>query len=341
MRQRSPVAGYLAAGWAAAYAGLRAYWTMGGEWLAVRCSATEAATATAADPCASRPLPELDGLAGWGSVLALAAMAVLALATVRPFGQRIPRTGLLAATWIGALALLCFGGQILLLNLLRVLLWITGLPGWAAEPYWTLFVDQLIVLAGVGALAVAAWSYQRRTRPESVDVRAVGRRLRRFGWAATLAPLPYATLKAVWALGYPVGGYRESGLVGAHHWYSPLADFSVTIPVFGALCAVALIQGWARWVPRRLVLGAGWIGGVGLLSMGLPAAVTTIGEFVGLAELPTAPGSANLWVIGLTYGGFLFWGTALVGLITCYQALTQHPAPARFPGPAVQEASIR
>jgi hypothetical protein len=313
---------------------------MGGEWLAARCGATEAATASAADPCADRPLPELDGLAGWGSVSALAVMAVLALATVLPFGRRIPRTGLLAATWIGALGLLCFGGQILLLNVIRVLLWVTGLPGWAGEPYWTLVVGQLIVLAGVVLFAAAAWSFQRRTRPGPTDVRATRRWLRGFGWAAALAPLPYATLKAVWALGHPVGGYRESGLAGAHHWYSPLTDFSVTIPVFGALCAIALIHGWARWVPRRLVLAAGWTGGVGLLSMGLPAAVTTIGALAGVAELPTAPGSADLWVIVLTYGGFLCWGAALVGLIACHQTLTRRPAPIRSVRPAVQRAGL-
>ncbi|MEV4400370.1 hypothetical protein [Nonomuraea sp. NPDC049607] len=339
MRHRSPVAGHLAAGWAAAYAGLRAYWSMGGEWLAARCTPIEAATA--ADQCAGRPLPQLDGLAGWGSVLALAGLAVLALATVRPFGRRLPRTALLAAIWAGTLALLCFGGQILLLNLLRVLLWVTGLPGWAAEPYWTLVVDQLIVLAGVGALAVAAWSFQRRTRPELTDARATGRWLRAYGWTAALAPLPYATLKAVWALGHPVGGYQESGLAGAHHWYSPLTDFSVTIPVCGALCAVALIQGWARWVPRPLVLAAGWTGGVGLLSMGLPAAVTTLGALAGLTELPSAPGSANPWVFGVTYGGFLVWGAALVGLITCYQALSRRPAQLRAVRPAARKESMR
>ncbi|MEV2272371.1 hypothetical protein [Nonomuraea africana] len=319
MRSRTPVAGYVAAGWAVAYAGLRAYWTMGGDWLAARCDAAEAAKATAADPCETRPLPELDALPGWGSVLALVVVAVLALATVRPFGRRLPRTGLLVANGVAALALLCLGGQILLLGLLRVLFWVTGLPGWAGEPYWALFAGQLIVLAGVGTLAVATWSFQRRTRPASVDVVAARLWLRRFGLAAAVAPLPYAGLKAVWALGYPVGGYVESGLSGEHHWYSPLADPSVTVPVFGSLCAIALIFGWVRWVPRWMVLTAGWAGGVGLLSMGLPAAVTTVGALLGLAALPTAPGSANLWVICLTYGGFLCWGAALVGLMTSFQ----------------------
>ncbi|GAA3473218.1 hypothetical protein [Nonomuraea roseola] len=321
MRSRTLVAGYAAAAWALAYAGLRAYWTMGGDWLAARCDATEAAKATAADPCETRPLPELDALAGWGSVLALIAVAVLALATVRPFGRRLPRTGLLVTTLVAALVLLCLGGQILLLGLLRVLFWFTGLPGWAGEPYWALFAGQLIVLAGVGTLVVAVWSFRRRTGSESVDVEAARRWFRRFGWMAAVAPLPYAVLKAVWALGWPVGGYVESGLSGEHHWYSPLADPSVTIPVFGSLCAIALISGLAGWVPRWMVLTAGWAGGVGLLSMGLPAAVTTVGALAGLAELPTAPGSADLWVICLTYGGFLCWGAALVGLMAFYQQL--------------------
>ncbi|MEU7004685.1 hypothetical protein [Nonomuraea sp. NPDC046570] len=328
MRQRSHAAGYLAAAWAAAYAALRGYWTLGGDWLAARCGAEEAAKATAVDLCEHRPLPELGAWAGWVSVAALAALAVLALATVRPFGRRIGRAWLLAASWSGALALLSLGGELLLLNLLRVALWFTGLPGWATEPYWTLVAGQLVVLAGVVAFAAAARSHQLRTRPEAVDVRAATRWFHRFGWAAALAPLPYVTLKAVWALGFPVGGYHESGLVGEHHWYSPLTDLSVTVPLFGTLCAVALIRGWAGWVPRPLVLGAAWVGGVGLLSMGLPAAVTTIGVAAGLAEFPTAPGSADLWVIALTYGGFLCWGAALIGLVIFYQALTQ-PAPSQ------------
>ncbi|MFJ6478585.1 hypothetical protein ACIQK6_00360 [Streptomyces sp. NPDC091682] len=230
-----------------------------------------------------------------------------------------------AVVGVGALGASVSGAVVLrgLRPALRVLLWVVcGLAGMTAFSLLmdviTLVLGQGVdswastankVLAAVGAVLLAATARSGRRRPAGSAVRApsAAPRLIQLGaWAGTLAFVPYAAMKLVWASGGTFAGITgEEVLVvsernGASEVFLTLEswglDPTALLAVLGVFLLWGLVRPWGqvfpRWtpflrgrrVPRWLPLAPALLGaatlapygvaGVGYLALATAGAVT-------------------------------------------------------------------
>lgn len=209
----------------------------------------------------------------WPGAVVLLVGSVIAAATVRPWGRRMPSRVLSAGAW-GVAALALTGSCMVLLNLVQLVL-----TGTADD--WVTFVERLC-LAAVGALFTAtALAHTRRSAGVCLrcgrahPAQLTGRRhpdphaappvIRRIAYAGCCAFLPYLVLHTLGAAGVP--GIEPNGFRPT--WYMLLAGFC------GAGLAVFLLLGlvrpwgmvfprWTLWlagsrVPRFLPLTPVWL----------------------------------------------------------------------------------
>ena len=142
-----------------------------------------------------------------------------------------------------------------------------------------------------------------------------------YGYAAFVLALPYPVLRTCWALGGTLG-LEWPGAAG--HGFVP---WLACVPwLLAAALSLLLVPTW-RWVPRRLLLAAGWCA-TAIVAMTGPAACWS------LATQLVAGGDLGLkgiaaWVPGLFYGSWLLWAIA-AGAATCsYQLRRAAAAGAR------------
>jgi hypothetical protein len=88
------------------------------------------------------------------------------------------------------------------------------------------------------------------------------------------------------------------------------------IKVGGALLALAFVQGWGRMIPRRLLLVAGWVAGMGMLLYGginfiAGACVALLGA-IDVIESPA--GTSAFWWHLLLWDPWWMLGGALFGV---------------------------
>ncbi|MBE1461576.1 hypothetical protein [Kibdelosporangium phytohabitans] len=198
-----------------------------------------------------------------------------------------------------------------------------------AWPVW----NQVVVLVGAILWAGTTLVSQRATRG---GCGSCGRRpglasaawttppvARRWGtWAvvvAVLAPLPYAVVRYVWALGVPWGISPEFHAAG-WPWLWVLGAGLATAAVGGAVLTLGLIRPWGevfpRWVPR--LRGRPVPPGLPLWSGGLVAVILTMAN-VSLAHRSITTGEPmdvlfQLWVL---------WGLGLGGATLAYYYRTR------------------
>jgi hypothetical protein len=210
-----------------------------------------------------------------------------------------PRLGR-ALSWSGLLLLLWTAGG-LPIDLLRVAsLVVPGLtpPGvdWAGLTTRALALAALVVLA---RLTLA--------RPA-----APARAASWYGYAALALALPYPLLKTWWALGGTLG-LRWPGAGGLS------GSFALWLPAVPWLLAAALsllLRLTPRWLPRRLLLVAGWSATVVVAMVG-PAACWSLVS--GLIDGDADFGGMAGWVFGVFYGSWLFWAIAAGAATRSYQ----------------------
>jgi hypothetical protein len=135
-------AGYAACAWALCYGGLQLYWVLGGRGGVLGGVASD-----------------VGFVAGWESVVLCALGAGVALATVRPSGQWMPRLVLVIVCWSTSVVLVwaSFTGRAVFLQVLDVL-------GLALAPDWPSFLQKTLLLGGGLLWGATALSYQRRSR---------------------------------------------------------------------------------------------------------------------------------------------------------------------------------
>ena len=132
-----------------------------------------------------------------------------------------------------------------------------------------------------------------------------------YGYAAFALALTYPVIKTWWALGGTLGlmwpGAAGYGIV----------PWLPSIPwLLAASLSLLLVPMW-RWMPRRLLLVAGW-SATAVVAMVGPAAcwslVTTLvsGSNTGLGGIAT-------WIPGLFYGSWLLWAIAAGAATRSYQ----------------------
>lgn len=138
-----------------------------------------------------------------------------------------------------------------------------------------------------------------------------------YGYAACVLALPYPVLRVVWALGGTPGLSRPGA---AGQGYAPLV---LAIPwVLAAILSLLLVPTW-RWMPRRLLLVAGWTATAIVATIG-PAALWALVSALAAPVAPAplsgakAPGIAT-WVFALFYGSWFLFAIAAGAATRSYQ----------------------
>jgi len=135
-----------------------------------------------------------------------------------------------------------------------------------------------------------------------------------YGYAAFLLALPYPVLRMHWALGGTLG-LASPGAAG--EGWEPLL---IAFPWALAAVLSLLLVSPPRWMPRRLLLAAGWSATVIVAMIG-PAAflsfVTALASGGG-----TGPGDIEVWVFGLFYGSWFLWAILGGAATRSYQVRT-------------------
>jgi hypothetical protein len=167
-------------------------------------------------------------------------------------------------------------------------------PGMATR---TLALAAVVMLARI-ALAKPVYSEQNHT-------------IRWYGFAAFILALPYPVLRVCWAFGGMIG-LTQPGAAG-----SGFAPLIIAIPwVLAAVLSLFLVSP-PRWMPRRLLLSAGWTATIIVAMIGPAAFWMIITSFVnGGAQGPTGMAA---WVPFLFYSSWFLFAIAIGAATREYQ----------------------
>jgi hypothetical protein len=252
----------------------------------------------------------------------LAAGALQHVARNRPSyaGAFAPDWLPLAATGLAAAGILRPNGRPQWLRVRRALHWSACLlMVWAANglPFDLLRLTPLIPLdvdwPGLvkRTLALAAAVVLARLALAGPAAAASTRAASWYGYAAFVLALPYPVLRTWWALG-GTPGLKYPGAAG-----QGLAPLLLAIPwLLAAVLSLLLVPTW-RWMPRRLLLAAGWFATAVVALIG-PAACWSLVKHAASGDLDTRGGIA-VWVFGLFYGSWLLWAIAAGAATRSYQ----------------------
>jgi hypothetical protein len=134
-----------------------------------------------------------------------------------------------------------------------------------------------------------------------------------YGYAAFVLALPYPVLRTSWALGGTLG-LMWPGAAG-HGW----APWLACIPwLLAAALSLLLVPTW-RWMPRRLLLAAGWFATAVVAMMGPAAFWSLVTKLVVAGDLGLREHGIAAWVPGLFYGSWLLWAIAAGAATRSYQ----------------------
>lgn len=229
----------------------------------------------------------------WISLIA----AVLAAAGIMRFNDRL--------RWLRVQRVLLWGGLLLMVwtanGLPFDLLRLTPLmpPGidWPGMATRSLALAAVIVLA---RLALA-----RPTATESTHT------TKWYGYAAFVLALPYPVLRTCWAFGGMIG-LTHPGAGG-----SGFAPLLIAIPWILAAVLSLLLVSTPHWMPRRLLLTAGWSATTIVAMIGPGACWSVVTKLMVDSDLGTK-GIAS-WVFCLFYGSWFLWAIAAGAATRSYQ----------------------
>ena len=220
-----------------------------------------------------------------------AAVGIIRL-NYRPLWQRVQR----ALLWSG-LMLMIWTANGLPFDLLRMTPLMPPGVDWPAMVTRTLALVTVIMLA---RLALAQPKTNATARPASW-----------YGYAAFVLAMPYPILRTCWALGGTVG-LMYPGAAG-----SGFAPLLIAIPwILAAVLSLCLVS-TRPWMPRRLLLAAGW-SATTIVAMIGPAAFWSIitklveGGDIGFKGMAT-------WVPCLFYTSWFLWAIAAGAATRSYQ----------------------
>jgi hypothetical protein len=226
----------------------------------------------------------------------------------------------LVAAGVAAAGIMPLVGSPRWLRVQRALRW-TGLllMVWAANglPFDLLRMTPLIplgvdwpglarrTLALAAAVVLARLALARPAAPAST------RAATWYGYAAFVLALPYPVLRTWWALGGTLG-LRWPGAAG--YGFVP---WLASIPwLLAAALSLLLVPTW-RWMPRRLLLAAGWFATAIVALIGPAACWALVIALFG--DRDPGPRGIAVWVFGLFYGSWLLWAIAAGAATRSYQ----------------------
>lgn len=151
-------AAYAACAWALAFAAVSFYWAAGGT-----------AGIDSIGPALTQPV--LARHPGWVAIMwatgvLKVALALLALALVRPWRRLLPRWLLLAAAWVAGAIMLVYEGAASLIQHALMVAGVIATPAGLGETAarWHLVLWDPWWLVGGILFVAATWQYQRRSR---------------------------------------------------------------------------------------------------------------------------------------------------------------------------------
>ena len=109
-------------------------------------------------------------------------------------------------------------------------------------------------------------------------------------------------------------------------------SFALWLPAVPWLLAAALsllLVSTPRWMPRRLLLVAGWSATVVVAMVGPAACWSLVSGLIGAATI-RASGASPAWVFALFYGSWFLWAIAAGAATRSYQLRTVAPDVARL-----------
>ena len=255
-------------------------------------------------------------------VAVLAAGALEQLVRNRPAdaGTFAPDWLPLAAAGLAAAGIMPWNGRPQWLRVRRALHWSgLGLMVWAANglPFDLLRLTPLIPLAVdwpglvTKTLALAAAVVLAHLVLAHPAAPASTRAATWYGYAAFVLALPYPVLRTIWALGGTLGlGWPGAAGQGFVPWLA-------SIPwLLAAALSLLLVPTW-RWMPRRLLLAAGWSATAIVAMVGPAACWSLVTKFAAGGDLGLQ-GMAT-WVPCLFYGSWLLWAIAAGAASRSYQ----------------------
>lgn len=248
-------------------------------------------------------VPAVGALFGVGAALAMRR---------RPGSVRIPRLAVLATAW-SALVLLIWSAGGIVFDALRALA-VLGVPGLPPVVDWPGFMARAAALAAGALLVAAALRHARATGANRAPKVWPG-------YAAAALVLPYPALKVYWAMG---GELARQAVGPVSHEGFPVMEL-VVFGVAGGI-ALALVQPWGRFLPRWMLLAAGWTATGVLLSMGALAGLGALAQAMGVVNGPVRFTDGG-WIVAFVYGTWLLLGLAFGAATLGYQWRAQ-PAPA-------------
>jgi hypothetical protein len=202
-----------------------------------------------------------------------------------------------ALRWSGLL-LMVWAANGLLFDLLRLtpLMPIGGVD-WAGLATRTLALAAVVVLARL-ALARPATSASNRAGTW-------------YGYAAFVLALPYPVLRICWAFGGTIG-ITFPGAAG-----SGFAPLIIAIPWMLAAALSLFLVSTPRWMPRRLLLIAGWSATAIVAMIGPAACWSVVTQLI--AGSLRGPEGMKIWVPCLFYSSWFLWAIAAGAATRSYQ----------------------
>jgi hypothetical protein len=177
---------------------------------------------------------------------------------------------------------------------------------------WPGLATRTLALAAVIVLAHLALA--RPADPASTRA-ATLRAANWYGYAAFVFAMPYPVLRTHWAFGGTFGlAWPGAGGKG----FAPLL---FAIPFVLAAAQSLLLASPRRWMPRRLLLAAGWTA-TAIMAMIGPAACWVIITMLAGGHVSVPPGMA-VWVPCLFYGSWLLFAIAEGAATRSYQLRSQ------------------
>jgi hypothetical protein len=169
--------------------------------------------------------------------------------------------------------------------------------------YWPALATRAIALAAVVLLA-----HLTIARPADPASRRPPAWL---GYVAFVLALPYPVLRVHWALGGTLG-LTSPGEAGTG--WEPLL---IAIPwVLAAVLSLLLV--WPpHWLPRRLLLAAGWTATAIVVMIGPAAFWGFVSALATGGEVATD--GIDPWIFGLFYGSWFLWAVAAGAATRAYQ----------------------
>ena len=244
----------------------------------------------------------------------LAAAGIIMRLNGRPQLLRLRR----ALSWSGLL-LMVWAANGLPLDLLRIAGLAPDGVDWPGLATRTLALAAAVMLARLALAGPPDPTSTREFRSTHV--------VNWYGYAAFVLALPYPVIRTCWALGGTLG-LMWPGAAG--HGFAP---WLASIPwLLAAALSLLLVSTW-RWMPRRLLLAAGWSATAVVAMIGPAACWKLVTTLVG-GDDPGLEGIA-IWVPGLFYGSWLLWAIAAGAATRSYQLRSASGEPAGAPCQAV------